>query len=78
MSGECRVCGGVGVLEAAATLDGPTRFTPCGHCPKCGAQVLTNGRYVWCSNVGGYGDGPGCSYGLQEGVTVEQHEEEYR
>lgn len=38
------------------------------RCPKCGARVHTDGLVVVCSLESG------CSYGIAETVTVEEHE----
>lgn len=37
------------------------------RCPECGAHLLTNGKYVWCSYIP-------CHYGMVEHVTIEEYE----
>ena len=40
----------------------PTRH----RCPLCGSTLISNGRHIWCSFVGGAGV-PGCTYGIGNG-----------
>ena len=50
-----------------------TRFVVGYRCPRCGSSLLTNGRTVWCSFVGGRtkrGSIPGCTYGLDVVVRL--------
>lgn len=41
------------------------------RCPRCGSQLASDGRYVWCTFVGGEGRRP-CSYGIDKKVRVEE------
>lgn len=38
-------------------------------CPRCGSTLLTDGRSLWCSFVGGGGE-RACSYGVDERVAA--------
>jgi len=38
------------------------------RCPKCGAELLRNSRYAWCSTTA---EKP-CDYGMAAVVTIEQ------
>lgn len=43
------------------------------RCPKCGANLLTDGKVVVCSFVGGPKT-PSCDYGVSVRVTIEQYQ----
>ena len=36
------------------------------RCPDCGAELLTDGKWLWCSYIP-------CRYGMVEPVTVEEY-----
>lgn len=38
-------------------------------CPQCGSTLITNGRGVWCSFIGG-DNVKACDYGIKERITV--------
>ena len=45
------------------------------RCPRCGASVNTDGKVVWCSFVGSQRNNiAACSYGIDDRITIEQHE----
>ena len=52
--------------------DGKTRFwlkEP--RCPRCGCSLISDGKHVWCSFVGGGGQAA-CTYGLEgEDIPIE-------
>jgi len=53
--------------KARALLDGS-------KCPKCGSTLLSNGKRLWCSFVGGVihdGVVKSCDYGVYEKVEVQ-------
>lgn len=51
--------------------DGRTCFWIENRCPRCGCQLVSDGKHVWCSFVGGDGQ-KACSYGLNgEEVLLE-------
>lgn len=35
------------------------------RCPRCGSTLITNGRVVWCTFVGGGTERP-CTYGIDK------------
>ena len=38
-------------------------------CPKCGSTLISNGRNLWCSFIGG-GKDKACDYGIAVRVTL--------
>lgn len=52
--------------------DGKTCFWIEGkRCPRCGCSLVSDGKHVWCSFVGGDGQ-KACSYGLDgEEISLE-------
>ena len=58
-------------------MSGRTCFFIAHRCPRCGSQLASDGRHVWCTFVGGDGYGgskkcPACSYGLDAKVTIDE------
>jgi len=49
-----------------ANLDTETGAQTGQFCPLCGATLLTDGMYLWCSTV----SGKGCAYGVDELVLA--------
>lgn len=45
-------------------------------CPKCKSILLSDGVYMWCSNVGNenYRFGYACSYGLFDDIRLDEQE----
>lgn len=40
------------------------------RCPRCGSQLIHNGKHVWCTFVGSRREGiPACSFGCYTAVT---------
>jgi hypothetical protein len=52
--------------------DRKTRFWVEGkRCPRCGCSLISDGKHVWCSFVGGGGE-KACAYGLEgEDILIE-------
>ena len=57
-------------LIKALEADRTCFWVPSPKCPRCGSTLVSNGRNVWCSFVGGAGE-PACAYGLDTSVTIE-------
>jgi hypothetical protein len=49
-----------------------------GRCPRCGSTLVTDGRRVWCTYIGGMVSLPGgrsyrqapCTYGIDSPVSL--------
>lgn len=68
-AGEPTPCNQSELIKAVDA--GATCFwVPSPKCPRCGSTLVSNGRDVWCSFVGGHGE-KACSYGLDTSVTIE-------
>lgn len=65
---------GDGGIDLAADAMYRTQWISGSRCPRCGAQLLTDGERQWCSFVGGENRGvhiKGCRYGLDVPVKFE-------